>query len=59
MHRGSSGNAEASKDWNLDYVQDRAEGQSGAKLGSDDRNGQWRHSDSKGRESRNDKNIGH
>jgi hypothetical protein len=45
---GRSGNTEASKDWNLNYIQDRAEDNSGAKLGGYDRDGQWRHCDSKG-----------
>jgi hypothetical protein len=45
---GRSGNTEANKDWNLDYVQDRAEDNSGGKLGGYDRDGQWRHCDSKG-----------
>jgi hypothetical protein len=47
----SSGNTEANKDWNLDQVQNRTEGYSGGKLRGYDRDGQWRHCDSKGRES--------
>jgi hypothetical protein len=50
MHFDCSGNPEASKNRNLVYVQDRAEDNSGGKLGGYDRNGQWRRRDSKGRE---------
>src|ERR1035437_645788 len=51
MQLDCSGNTEASKDWNLGYVQDRTEGNRGPKFGGYDRDGQWRHCDSKGCES--------
>jgi hypothetical protein len=52
MDLGScSGNAKASKDRNLDCIENRTEGNSGAKLGGYDREGQWRQCDSKGCES--------
>jgi len=51
MHPGRSGNTEASKDRNFDNIQDCTESSRGSKLRGDDRNGQWRHCDSKGCES--------
>jgi hypothetical protein len=48
---GCSGNFEASKDWNLCRVKDGTEDNRSAKLGGYDRDGQWRHCDSKDCES--------
>ena len=51
MHIVCSGNMEVGEDWNLDYVQDRTEGNRREEHDGNDRDGQRRHCDSEGGES--------